>query len=139
MAENDYNHRPMLAKLGFKLGGVVALAHSAWRIDATLREQVLERTGQPLAGPDERPDVVPVAVDCLTDTVAVLDRWKHHVQPAGGVWLLTPKCVSSGYVNQNELIEAGNVADPEGNKVCSSPTGQWYSVRDPKGGPCLPD
>jgi hypothetical protein len=123
MAEKDYNHRPMLAKLGIKPGGVVALAHSALRIDASLREQMLERTGQPLAGPDERADVVLVAVDRLTDIVAELERWKHHAQPAGGAWLLPPKCGSSGYVNQNELIEAGNVADPEGNKVCRSPTG----------------
>jgi len=119
MAERDYSYRPVLDKLGLKPGAVVALSRSAWRIDDTPSEQVLERTGRPLGGPNERPDVVPVAIDRSTDAVAELELWKYRMQPAGGVCLLTPKRGSSRYVNQNELRGAGNVAGLVDNEMCS--------------------
>ena len=119
MSEREYSNRPVLDKFGIKPGAVVALAHSAWRIDDSPKEQVLERTGRPLAGPDECTDVVLVAIDHSTDAVAERERWKYLMQPAGGVGLLTPTRGSSGYVNQNKLRGAGNVAGLVDNKMCS--------------------
>ena len=115
MAEKDYSHRSVVDKLGIKPGAVVTFSD----IDDSLMEQVLARSGRPQAGSGERPDVVLVAVDGATDATAELERWKARLQPAGGIWLLTPKRGRPGYLNQNELIEAGKYAGLVDNKVCS--------------------
>lgn len=117
MVKKDYIHRSVVDKLGIRPGSVVAFVHSAWRIDDSLLEQVLARTGRPSAEVVERPDVVLAAIDRSSDAAAELERWK--LQPAGGIWLLTPKRARPGYLNQSELIQAGESVGLVDNKVCS--------------------
>ena len=57
------------------------------------------------------------------DTVEVLKKWCEQLAPSGGIWLLTAKRGQPGYVDQRELITAGQQAGVVDNKVCSvSPT-----------------
>jgi len=61
-------------------------------------------------------DVLPLAI---TDVVRVLSTWRARIDPAGGIWLLTPKRGQPGYVDQRELILAGPSAGLVDNKICS--------------------
>ena len=116
MPDKDYGHRDVVDKLGVKPGHAVAFAGN---LDDGLRQRVLARVGRPAAEAAERLDVVLVAVDDGTDAVATLARWKARLEPAGGIWLLTPKRGRLGYVDQRDLIAAGLVAGLVDNKVCS--------------------
>ncbi len=53
------------------------------------------------------------------DVVALLQHWRSRLEPAGGIWLLTPKRGQPGYVDQRDLIAAGLAAELVDNKVCS--------------------
>ena len=119
MPDKDYGHRDVVDKLGVKPGHAVAFADGGGQLDPTLRERVLARAGRPPAEADEPVDVALVAVDDGTDAAAVLTRWKKRLHPAGGVWLLTPKRDQTGYLDQRELILAGQAAGLVDNKSCS--------------------
>lgn len=119
MGEKDYGHRPVVDKLGIGPGAVVAFVHSAWRIEDSLLAEVLARSGRPPAADGEQLDVALIAVDGATVAAAELERWKPRLRPAAGIWLLTRKRGLPGYLNQNELIRAGNAAGLVDNKVCS--------------------
>lgn len=95
------------------------LVAAAGPIDPVLTAQVLERVGRAEGGDDEPLDVVLASVDDRTDIVALLERWRARLQPAGGIWLLAPKRGQPGYVNGNRLIETGSLARMVDNKVCS--------------------
>jgi Protein of unknown function (DUF3052) len=114
--EKDYSHRDVLDKLGIKPGHAVAVVGPA---DPDLSQRVLEKTGRAIAADDEPADVVLVWADAHTDAVATLQAWKHKIDPSGGIWLLTPKRTQPGYVDQNDLIEAGKQAGVVDNKICS--------------------
>jgi hypothetical protein len=119
LAERDYSHRDVVDKLGIKPGFAVAFDHAPTEIDAGLRERALDRAGRPAAGDAEPVDVVLVGADASTDVEAVLSRWRGRIDPAGGIWLLTPKRGQPGYVDQRELILAGPAAGVVDNKTCS--------------------
>lgn len=119
MPEKSYQHRDLLDKLGIKPGHTVALAHEAREIDADLSRRIIERIGRPLATEDEALDIVLALIDETTDATAVLKRWRPHLTPSGGIWLLTVKRGQPGYVDQRELIAAGQQAEVVDNKVCS--------------------
>jgi hypothetical protein len=114
--EKDYSHRDVVDKLGIKPGHAVALVGPA---EPALRQKVLDRTGRPPAAADEPADVVLVWADATTDAVKTLEDWKTKIDPSGGIWLLTPKRTQPGYVDQNDLIEAGKQAGVVDNKICS--------------------
>jgi hypothetical protein len=114
--EKDYSHRDVVDKLGIKPGHAVALVGPA---EPALRQRVLDRTGRPPAAADEPADVVLVWADATTDAVKTLEDWKTKIDPSGGIWLLTPKRTQAGYVDQNDLIEAGKQAGVVDNKICS--------------------
>lgn len=116
MAEKDYSHRDVVDKLGVKPGHVVAVVGPA---EPELRQKVLERTGRAAAVDDEPADVVLVWADASTDAIKTLQDWKTKIDPSGGIWLLTPKRSQPGYVDQNDLIEAGKQAGVVDNKTCS--------------------
>lgn len=128
----DYSQRDVVDKLGIKPGHVVAFATHAQSIDATLRQNILKRTGSPVATSeatdaaneaDEVVDVALVTVDEKTDVVEALQYWRRRLRANGGIWLLTAKRGQAGYVDQQELIIAGKQAGVVDNKVCSvSPT-----------------
>jgi hypothetical protein len=80
---------------------------------------VLARTGRQAAEDDERVDVVLVGADASTDVETVLRAWRARLEPAGGIWLLTPKRGQRGYVDQRELILQGPAAGVVDNKICS--------------------
>lgn len=123
MPEKNYQDRDVLDKLGIKPGYAVAFAHEAREIDPDLRQRITERTGRPPATEDEVLDIVLAAVDETSDTIAVLRKWRARLAPNGGIWLLTAKRGQPGYVDQRELIDAGQQAEVVDNKVCSvSPT-----------------
>ena len=63
--------------------------------------------------------MVLVWADASTDAVKTLQDWKTKIDPSGGIWLLTPKRTQPGYVDQNDLIEAGKLAGVVDNKTCS--------------------
>jgi hypothetical protein len=63
--------------------------------------------------------VVLVGADASTDVHTVLTTWRKRIDPAGGIWLLTPKRGQHGYVDQRELILAGPDAGVVDNKICS--------------------
>jgi DUF3052 family protein len=119
MPERNYQDRDVLDKLGIKPGHAIALAHEAREIDPDLRQRVIERTGRPPATEDEALDIVLAIVDETSDAVAVLKKWRARLAPNGGIWLLTAKRGQPGYVDQRELIEAGQQTEVVDNKVCS--------------------
>ena len=119
MPERDYSRRDVVDKLGVKPGHAVAFAAEGGTIDPALRERILTRAGRPPATPDEPVDVALVAVDDGIDATAVLARWKPRLDPAGGIWLLSPKRGQAGYVDQRALIAAGQAAGLVDNKSCS--------------------
>jgi hypothetical protein len=119
IAERDYSHRDVVDKLGIKPGLALAFDTAPTPIDATLRGRALDRVGRPAAAIDERADVVLVGADASTDVEAVLRHWRDRIDPAGGIWLLTPKRGQPGYVDQRELILAGPAAGVVDNKTCS--------------------
>ena len=123
MPEKNYQDRNILDKLGIKPGHAVAFAHEAREIDPHLSQPIIERTGRFPATEDETLDIVLAVIDETTDTVRVLKKWREHLAPNGGIWLLTAKRGQPGYVDQRELIDAGQQAEVVDNKVCSvSPT-----------------
>jgi Protein of unknown function (DUF3052) len=119
MPERDYSHRSVVDKLGIKPGHAVALVSLAGPLDSDLSRQALERAGGGPADPDELADVVLISADASTDAVAVLRQWRTRINPAGGIWLLTPKRGRPGYVNGPDLIAAGLAAGLVDNKICS--------------------
>jgi hypothetical protein len=119
MSHQDYSHRDVVDKLGVQPGHALAFVEAGWQIDSFLRERVLARAGRPPADPGEGLDLALVAVDGDADLVEVLGRWKDRVNPAGGIWLLTPKRGQPGYVREQALIAAGQAAGLVDNKVCS--------------------
>jgi hypothetical protein len=119
LAERDYSHRDVVDKLGIKPGFALAFDQAPSRIDPTLRERALDRAGRAAADEDEPVDVVLVGADASTDVEAVLSCWRARIEPAGGIWLLTPKRGQPGYIDQRELILAGPAAGVVDNKTCS--------------------
>jgi hypothetical protein len=119
MAEKDFSHRDVLDKLGIKPGFTIAFAAEPREIDPSLQQRALERVGRDPAAPDEPIDVVLLGIDDSTDVVELLNRWRRRIDPAGGIWLLTPKRGLPGYVNQTNLILAGPDARVVDNKTCS--------------------
>jgi hypothetical protein len=117
--ERDYSHRDVVDKLGIKPGSAVAFAAAPAELDPDLRERTLARAGRDIASPDEPVDVVLIGADASTDVQRVLTEWRGRIDPAGGIWLLTPKRGQPGYVDQRELILAGPSAGVVDNKLCS--------------------
>jgi hypothetical protein len=105
-------------KLGIQPGYRVALVHHAFPLDNDLCRSVQERTDV-TASTDEEIDVVLIAVDVASDASSLLREWRTRIRPAGGIWLLTPKRGEPGYINQNDLIVAGQQAGVVDNKTCS--------------------
>jgi Protein of unknown function (DUF3052) len=117
--ERDYSHRDVVDKLGIKPGLAVAFDESAAPIDADLRARVVARAGGADPANGEPVDVVLVGADASTDVEAALKRWRQRIDPAGGIWLLTPKRGLPGYIDQRELILLGPAAGVVDNKTCS--------------------
>jgi Protein of unknown function (DUF3052) len=115
----DYSHRSTVDKLGIKAEHLVALVEIAGPIDNDLRHDIEERVGGQLEGVDKPADVVLITADASTDVVQVLKGWKGRIQPAGGIWVLTPKRGQPGYVNGTDLIPMGLEAGLVDNKTCS--------------------
>ena len=123
MPEKNYRDRGILEKLGIQPGHVVAFAHEAQEIDPNLSQSILERTGLFPTTKDEAFDIVLAVIDETTDVVEVLKKWREQLAPSGSIWLLTAKRGQLGYVDQRELIAAGQQAGVVDNKVCLvSPT-----------------
>ncbi len=123
MPEKNYQHRSILDKLGIQPGQAVAFVHGAREIDQDLFQSIIERTGRSPAAEDEVLDIVLALIDETTNVIEVLKKWREHLTPSGGIWLLTAKRGQSAYVDQRELIAAGQQAGVVDNKVCSvSPT-----------------
>lgn len=92
---------------------------AGFRVEADLRDRVLRRSGRPCAERGEAANVVLIGLDASANPVATLRHWKGLIAPNGGIWLLTPKRGKPGYVDQNQLITAGQAAGVVDNKVCS--------------------
>src|SRR5262245_32277794 len=117
--DRDYSHRDVVDKLGIKPGHAVAFDSAPTPIDLELRQRALARAGRDEAVDGEPIDVVLVGADATTEVVPLLERWRRRIDPAGGIWLLTPKRGLPGYVDQRELILAGPAAGVVDNKTCS--------------------
>ena len=117
--ERDYSHRDVVDKLGIKPGYALAFDESSAAIDPGLRTRALEKSGRDVASDGEPVDVVLVAANASTDVESVLKAWRQRIDPAGGIWLLTPKRGQTGYVDQTELILVGPAAGVVDNKICS--------------------
>lgn len=123
MPEKNYQDRDLLDKLGIKPGHAVAFTNAAQEFDPHLSQRIIARTGRPPATEDEALDIVLAVIDETSDAVALLKKWRQHLTPSGGIWLLTAKRGQRGYVDQRDLIAAGQQAEVVDNKVCSvSPT-----------------
>ena len=123
MPEKNYQDRGILEKLGIKPGHAITFAHEAREIDPDLSRAIIERTGRLPATEDEGLDIVLAVVDETTDAVEVLKKWRMRLTPNGGIWLLTAKRGQPGYIDQREVIAAGQQAEVVDNKICSvSPT-----------------
>ena len=119
MPEKNYQDRDVLDKLGIKPGHAVAFAYKADEIDPDLRQRISERAGRPPATEDEAVDVVLATIDDTTNAIELLKRWRARLTPSGDIWLLRAKRGQPGYVDQRELIAAGQQAGVVDNKVCS--------------------
>jgi hypothetical protein len=119
MPDKDYSQRDVLDKLGIKPGQAVALALDVGGADAALARRILERTGRSPADNGEVVDVLLARVGDATMALAVLQSWRARLQPAGAIWLLTAKRGQPGYLDQRELIAAGQRAGLVDNKSCS--------------------
>ncbi|MEA2572939.1 MAG: hypothetical protein QOH93_237 [Chloroflexia bacterium] len=119
MPDRDFSKRDIVDKLGIKPGSVVAFDERYAPLDQALRRKVLERTGCAPAGENEVVEVVLVPIHAGVDAAGVLLEWRGRIRQNGGIWLLTPKRGQPGYVNQNDLIEAGAEANVVDNKTCS--------------------
>ena|SRR5258708_4014888 len=119
MPEKRYQDRDVLEKLGIQPGYAVAFANAVREIDPELPQRIIERTGRPPATEGEALDLVLAVIDETTDAVAVLKKWRQHLVPNGGIWLLTAKRGQPGYVDQRELIAAGQQAEVVDNKMCA--------------------
>lgn len=123
MPEKNYQDRDILDKLGIKPGHAVAFVQESQGIDPDLSRAIIERTGRSPATEDEALDIVLAVIDETTDAVEVLKKWRIHLTPNGGIWLLTAKRGQPSYVDQRELIASGQQAEVVDNKICSvSPT-----------------
>jgi hypothetical protein len=119
MPENKYQERDVLDKLGINPGYTVALDHAERAIDPNMLQRIHERTGRPPAMEGETVDVVLVSISETSDAVAVLKQWRARLVPNGSIWLLTAKRAQPDYVDQRELIAAGQAVGMVDNKVCS--------------------
>jgi Protein of unknown function (DUF3052) len=119
LAERDYSHRDVVDKLGIKPGFALASDAAPLAVDAALRARALDKAGRDAAADDEPVDVVLVGASASTDVEAVLRHWRARIDPAGGIWLLTPKRGQPGYIDQTELIRTGPAAGVVDNKICS--------------------
>src|SRR5689334_12056313 len=117
--ERDYSHRSVLDKLGIKPGQAVAVDDLSAPLDPAAAAGLTDQLGRELAQPDEATDVVLVTVDASISLIGVLAGWKSRIQPAGGIWLLTPKRKFPGSVPDTVLIDAGSAAGLVDNKICS--------------------
>jgi hypothetical protein len=117
--ERDYSHRDVVDKLGIKPGYAVAFDQSAAPIDPDLRKRALEKAGREAASDGEPVDVVLIGADASTDAERLLKSWRERIDPAGGIWVLTPKRKQPGYVEQTELILLGPAVGLVDNKICS--------------------
>jgi hypothetical protein len=119
MPEKRYRDRDVLEKLGVQPGDAVAFANAVREIDPELPQRIIERTGRPPATEGEALDLVLAVINETTDAVTVLKKWRQHLVPNGGIWLLTAKRGQPGYVDQRELIAAGQQAEVVDNKMCA--------------------
>jgi hypothetical protein len=117
--ERDYSHRDVVDKLGIKPGHAVAFDQAPLPVDPALRARAIDKAGRPAAADGEPVDVVLIGADASTDVETVLARWRKRIDPAGGIWLLTPKRGHPGYIDQTELILSGPAAGVVDNKTCS--------------------
>jgi hypothetical protein len=119
MPEKNYQHRDILDKLGIQASQAIA----TWEIDPALLQRIIERTDRDPATEDEALDMALVTIDETSNAVEVLKQWRQRLTPNGSIWLLTAKRGQPGYVDQRELIAAGQQAEVVDNKICSvSPT-----------------
>lgn len=119
MPDKTYQNRDILDKLGIQPGHAVAFANAIEKIDQDLFRRIVERAGRSPALEDEAPDIVLAVVDETTDAVALLKQWRQRLKQNGGIWLLTAKRGQPGYIDQQELIVAGQQAEVVDNKICS--------------------
>ncbi len=119
MRDKDCSHRDIVDKLGVKSGHTLAFDEGSRLLDPNLKCRVLERAGISSATQVEEVDVVLAVADASTDVVALLEKWKGRLRSSGGIWLLSPKRGTAGYVNQRKLIAAGLAAGLVDNKSCS--------------------
>ena len=116
--ERDYSHRAVLDKLGVKPGLALIVDEASGPLDPAASDGLEDHLGRSLA--DEPPfDVVLVVAKAAIDLVGKLEEWKGRIDPAGGIWLLTPKRKQPGYVKDTDLIDAGKASGLVDNKVCS--------------------
>jgi hypothetical protein len=114
----DYSHRSTVDKLGIRDGDTVAVSVEGWKIDDQLLADIEARTER-FNVRDEPAAVVLISADSATDVVSLLRDWRTRIRPEGGIWVLTPKRGFPGYVNQTDLIPAGQEAGLVDNKICS--------------------
>jgi hypothetical protein len=119
--EKDYSQRDVLDKLGIKLGQVGALvSQTEAPFDEMLYQKILTRlTLSPTDDSTIKLNVVLVQIDTNSDAVAILREWRPRIEAAGSIWLLSPKRTQEGYVDQRDLIVAGQQAGVVDNKICS--------------------
>jgi hypothetical protein len=119
MPEKTYHDRSVLDKLGIQPGYAVAFANAVGDLAPDLPQRILDRTGREPDREGEALDLVLAVINETTDAVALLTTWRPCIKLNGGIWLLTAKRGQPGYIDQRELIAAGQLAMMVDNKGCS--------------------
>ena len=119
MKEKQAQDRDVLEKLGIHAGDAVVFANALEELDANLSQRVLARTGRTAASEGEALDMVLATIRETDEPVPLLKHWRSRLKPSGSIWLLTAKRGQPGYVDQRELIAAGQQAEMVDNKICS--------------------
>jgi hypothetical protein len=111
--ERDYSHRPLIDKLGVKVGQQIAVVGVG---DAAFLDELSARVPSFYTGaPQDQADLIFYAVEDRSD-LPELRTLAALIVKAGAVWAVFPK--GQGHIRDVDIIAAAKGAGLIDNKVC---------------------
>lgn len=114
MSDNDYSHRPLLAKLGIRPESRISLLGIQ---DPEFLRQVLPQVANPTqTRPAKDSDLIFLGVESTTQLERI-PTLKKHLVPGGAIWIIYPK--GQKHITQAQVMAAIKSAGLTDNKVVS--------------------